>query len=195
MEETLTVEQILDDLSKAKADDPVFTIGTKNSGLSEDIRKFIKQQTELQSLKDTVAKTINTDTVTMEKIGSTETITTEITIMVMIEIIGVIMIIVIMDLITDTEIDSIIIGRQTIEIIEITETIEITEILGTTRMIEVVRGTTITEIVGTEETIKIGETLITVKTGDKIMITMKGGKPALMTRLISPLSMNSRYEK
>ena len=55
MEESLTVEQILDDLSKAKADDPVFTIGTKNSGLSEDIRKFIKQQTELQGLKDTVA--------------------------------------------------------------------------------------------------------------------------------------------
>jgi hypothetical protein len=55
MEESLTIEQILDDLSKAKSDDPVFTIGTKNSSLSDDIRKFIKQQTELQELKETVA--------------------------------------------------------------------------------------------------------------------------------------------
>ena len=51
MEESLTVEQILDDLSKAKANDPVFTIGTKNNSLSDEIRKFIKQQTELQELR------------------------------------------------------------------------------------------------------------------------------------------------
>ena len=59
MEESLTVEQILDDLSKAQADDPVFTIGTKNNSLSDEIRKFIKQQTELQGLRDTVASELN----------------------------------------------------------------------------------------------------------------------------------------
>ena len=59
MEESLTIEQILDDLSKAQADDPVFTIGTKNNSLSDDIRKFIKQQTELQGLRDTVATELN----------------------------------------------------------------------------------------------------------------------------------------
>ena len=54
MEETLTIEQILDDLSKAEPSDPVFTLGTKNTGLSDDLRKFVKQQTELEQLKENI---------------------------------------------------------------------------------------------------------------------------------------------
>lgn len=54
MEESLTVEQILDDLAKAKPDDPVFTTGSKNGGLPEEIRKLVKQQTELSEMKEVI---------------------------------------------------------------------------------------------------------------------------------------------
>lgn len=59
MEEALTIEQILDDLSKAEPNDPVFTIGSKNTGLSDELRKFVKQQTELEHLKNDIKDELN----------------------------------------------------------------------------------------------------------------------------------------
>ena len=51
-EVVISVDEILEDIARASSADPVFTIGAKSPILSEEVQKYMKQQSELGELEE-----------------------------------------------------------------------------------------------------------------------------------------------